>query len=156
MTHDALQWERVLWAAGHRVTQQRALILDAVCIAGGHTSLGDIYARVRRADRSIDRSTVYRALHLFVELGLVLAADTGSGETHYEIRKPEPHHHLVCRTCGAEQEIGDTALTAMFDQVAKQHGFQVETDHLVLFGQCAACVDATPDHNGGAPPQSLA
>jgi len=87
MTHNSLHWEQVLWSAGHRVTKQRALILNAVCAGEGHTPLGDIYMRVRRADRSIDRSTVYRALRLFIELGLVVAADTGTGETYYEVRK---------------------------------------------------------------------
>jgi len=137
--HHLLHWEEALWAAGHRVTRQRSLILDAVCAGGGHTPLGEVYARVRRADRSIDRSTVYRALHLFVDLGLVVAADTGGGETFYEIKKPQPHHHLVCRRCGGEQEVGDAALQAMFDQVLRQHRFAVTIDHLVLFGLCGAC-----------------
>jgi len=134
-----MNWEQTLWAAGHRVTRQRALILDAVCAGDGHTPLGDIYARVQRADCSIDRSTVYRALHLFVELGIVLAADTGGGETVYEIAKPRPHHHLVCRACGREREIGESTLATMFDQIETEHGFRVATDHLVLFGTCAEC-----------------
>ncbi|CAA9333884.1 MAG: hypothetical protein AVDCRST_MAG40-2067 [uncultured Gemmatimonadaceae bacterium] len=142
MTHNQLHWENTLWDAGYRVTRQRSLILDAVCAGGGHTTLGDVYARVRRADRAIDRSTVYRALHLFVALGVVLAADTGKGETLYEIARPQPHHHLVCRACGAEREIGDAALGAMFREIDARHGFAVATDHLVLFGTCAACREA--------------
>jgi Fur family ferric uptake transcriptional regulator len=139
MTHDLLHWENVLWNAGHRVTRQRALILDAVCAGDGHTPFGEIHTRVRKADRSIDRSTVYRALHLFVELGLVVPADTGGVESYYEVAKPQPHHHLICRQCGSEQEIGDAALQAMFSEVSLRYGFQVATDHLVLFGYCAAC-----------------
>ena len=139
MTHDALRWEQVLWNAGHRVTRQRALILDAVCAAGGHTPLGEIYLRVQQTDRSIDRSTVYRALRLFVELGLVAAADTGNGETYYEVTTLQPHHHLVCRRCGGEWEIDDTALQSMFEHVEASHAFRVETDHLVLFGTCQHC-----------------
>lgn len=143
MTHDALRWEQILWDAGHRVTRQRALILDAVCTAGGHTPLGDIYLRVQQADRSIDRSTVYRALRLFVELGIVVAADTGDGEVYYEVAGLTPHHHLVCRRCGAESEIGAAALQAMIDEIAQRHRFLVETDHLVLFGLCAGCQAAS-------------
>lgn len=139
MTHDSLHWENVLWSAGHRVTRQRSLILDAVCAGEGHTTLGEIYARVRKADRSIDRSTVYRALRLFVDLGLVVAADTGDDETYYEVTRPQPHHHLVCRSCRTEWEIDDAALQAMVSDVFQRHGFQVETDHLVLFGECTQC-----------------
>jgi len=150
MSHNGLHWEQVLWAAGHRVTRQRALILDAVCAGDGHTSLGEVYARVRRADESVDRSTVYRALHVFVDVGLVLAADTGGGDILYEIRKSAPHHHLVCRYCGGEQEIGDPALQTMFDDVSRRHGFQVETDHLVLFGFCGDCLKSTGHDARGA------
>lgn len=139
MSHYKLDYADVIRAAGHRVTNQRVAILDAVCDGDGHTTLGQIYARVRKIDRSIDRSTVYRALKLFVELGLVVSADTGKGEFVYEISKPRPHHHLVCRLCGVEKEIDQTVMKAMFEQVAREHQFQVETDHLVLFGLCAKC-----------------
>jgi Fur family transcriptional regulator, ferric uptake regulator len=139
MTHNELSWEETLWAAGHRVTRQRSMVLDAVCAAGGHTAFGDIYLRVKKIDGSIDRSTVYRALRLFVELGLVLPADTGDEESYYEVARPQPHHHLVCRQCGNEWEIDGTALQAMFGEIERRHSFEVATDHLVLFGLCATC-----------------
>lgn len=139
MTHDELHWEDVLRAAGHRVTRQRGLILDAVCVGGSHTPLGEVYARAHRQDPTLDRSTVYRALKVFMDVGLVVIADTGDGETYYEIKRSEQHHHLVCRGCGREQEVDDSALLAMFDRVLQQHGFQIATDHLILFGYCANC-----------------
>ncbi len=153
MTHESLQWENVLRQAGHRVTRQRGIILDAVCSGDGHIALGEVYAHARRQDRLLDRSTVYRALKLFTEVGLVVAADTGDGETYYEIKRPEQHHHLVCRQCGHEQEIDDSVLDAMFRQVDQEHQFQVVTDHLVLFGYCVSCQQqraANPPNSGQA------
>ncbi len=140
MTHEILHWENVLHRAGHRVTRQRGVILDAVCAGHGHTPLGEIYARAHSQDPSLDRSTVYRALKLFVDVDLVVAADTGDGETYYEIKRPQQHHHLVCRQCGHEQEVDDSVLLAMFEHVRLKHGFQVVTDHLVLFGYCEQCL----------------
>ena len=41
-----------------------------------------------------------------------MASDQGAwteapnGETVYEIPKPRKHHHLICRVCGGEREIG--------------------------------------------------
>lgn len=139
MTHHNMDYEGILHAAGHRVTRQRIDILDAVCEGGGHTTLGEIYARVRQVDESVDRSTLYRALKLFVELGLVVSADTGDGETYYEIAKPQRHHHLVCRQCHKEQEIEHTLLQPMFDQLMARYSFRADSDHLVLFGLCAEC-----------------
>lgn len=140
MTHNQLRWEETLWTAGHRVTRQRAHILEAICAGDGHTPLGEVYARVRKSDRTIDRSTVYRAVRLFVDLGIVVAADTGDGETCYEVARLAPHHHLVCRICGGEWEIDDKPLQTMIAEVAVHHDFRVDTDHLVLFGQCASCL----------------
>lgn len=139
MTHHQVQWEDVLRRAGYRATRQRGLILDAVCAGGGHTTLGEVYARVHRQAPALDRSTIYRALKVFVEADLVVAADTGDGEMYYEIKRPEPHHHLVCRMCGREQEIDDSVMLAMIEGVRRQHGFEVATDHLVLFGYCKTC-----------------
>jgi len=143
MTHDQLRWEEMLWDAGYRVTRQRALVLDAVCAGDGHTAFGDIYLRVQRLDPTIDRSTVYRALRLFIELGLVLPAETGGDETYYEVARPQPHHHLVCRQCNNEWEIDGEALQTMFQEVEARHAFEVRTDHLVLFGTCSGCRERT-------------
>ena len=145
MTHEQMYWEDVLRRAGHRATRQRGVILDAVCAGRGHTSLGEIYARAHRRDATLDRATIYRALKVFVETELVVAADTGDGETYYEIAHPRPHHHLVCRACGWTQEIDDAVLGDMFERVRDAHDFEVVTDHLVLFGWCRQCREARSD-----------
>lgn len=139
MTHELLGWEKVLKRSGHRVTRQRELIIDAICAGHGHTSFDDIYARTRARDKSVDRSTIYRTVHLLVDLGLVVEAKTGGTETLYEIRKPLPHHHLVCRGCGSEHEVSNDTIQVTVDAVFEEYRFRVSTDHLVLFGVCAAC-----------------
>jgi len=142
MSHENMDYEGIMHRAGHRVTPQRVMILDAVCEGGGHTTLKQVFARLRKMDDRIDRSSVYRTLKLFVVLGLVVSAETPAGEAVYEIPKPKPHHHLVCRSCGKEQEIGQEAMDGMFALVQERFGFKAETDHLVLHGICAACREA--------------
>lgn len=139
MTHDTLDWERTLGAAGLRVTRQRTLILDAVCAASGHTPIGEIHARARRVDPTVDLSTIYRTLKTFTDLGVVVSAETREGETLYEISHGKPHHHLVCRLCGTEIEVGDDVLTTLAEYIERTYGFAMETDHLVVHGTCAAC-----------------
>ena len=139
MSHDNLDYEGILRRAGHRVTRQRLHILDAVCEGHGHTTLKQIYTRACEADASIDRSSLYRTLKLFAEVGLVFVAVTPDGETYYEIPKPHAHHHLVCRKCGAELEIGPDAAQRMFETLYQQYHFKADADHLVLQGLCAGC-----------------
>jgi Fur family ferric uptake transcriptional regulator len=80
---------------------------------------------------------------LYVDLGLVLSAETGDGETYYEIAKPHRHHHLICRRCGQEQEIEHGVVQQMFDQLNEVYGFSADSDHLVIMGICHACRTAS-------------
>jgi Fe2+ or Zn2+ uptake regulation protein len=129
----------VLREAGYRVTEQREAILDAVCASGGHSTLKAIYLRAQEVLPSLDRSSVYRALKLFVDLGLVVAGLNSDGEAIYEIAQPQPHHHLICRVCGAEHEIAHDMIESLYTAIAARYAFQVTSDHLVLFGICAEC-----------------
>jgi len=139
MMHQHLEYEEILRQAGCRVTRQRVLILDAVCEGHGHTSLADVYARARSYDSSINRSTVYRTLALFVRLNLVYAGVLPEGKTVYEIRTPEPHHHLVCTACGASSEIDPGVMNRFFADLARAHQFTIEARHLVISGVCSSC-----------------
>lgn len=139
MSHETRQWEQQIARAGYRVTRQRTLVLDAVCAGQGHTTLSEVYSRVLGEDRSISRSTVYRALHMFVDAGVVVLADTGDAEPYYEVAHEAPHHHLRCRQCGWEQEIAAADLSGVEVAVRDRYGFEISTDHLVLFGLCQRC-----------------
>ncbi len=139
MTHEGINYVDIMRSHGFRVTPQRLLILDAICEGDGHTTIGEIYARLMAMDPSIDRSTVYRALEFFELLGLVLTADIGIGEKVYEIAKPDQHHHLVCQECGKIQEIDYLAMEQICRVLERQHNFDVNMDHLVLFGICSDC-----------------
>ena len=48
MSHYRLDYETIIRSSGCRVTSQRIWILDAVCAAGGHTTLAEIYLRLRK------------------------------------------------------------------------------------------------------------
>jgi Fur family ferric uptake transcriptional regulator len=139
VAHENLDYEAILRNAGHRVTRQRLIILDAVCEGHGHTTLKQVFSRVREVDDSIDQSSLYRTFKLFMDLGLVVSATTDDGETYYEIAKSHKHHHLICRKCGKQQEIAHDVVQVMFDLLAREYGFRATTDHLVITGLCQEC-----------------
>ncbi len=144
MAHFGIDYAEILRAAGHRLTHQREIILHAVCAGAGHTTLKQTYARAAADDPTIDRSSVYRTLKLFVDLGIIVGGTRADGETIYEIASAQPHHHLSCVHCGGEQAIGDDAFAAVFAYLQQRHGFRVTTTHVVLHGVCAQCQRAVP------------
>ena len=77
MSHTTIDFHALIRGNGHRLTPQRQIILDALCEMGGHVTVAALYERVHGRYPAIDRSTVYRAMDFFGELGLVTSADVG-------------------------------------------------------------------------------
>jgi Fur family transcriptional regulator, ferric uptake regulator len=122
---------------GQRVTPQRLVILDALR-PGEHLSADDVFARVEPLLPAVNRSTVYRTLELFNELGLVSVTDLGGGARVFELIA-EPHHHLICHRCGALLELDDDLVEPLRAGIRARYGFAPAIDHLALFGFCASC-----------------
>jgi Fur family ferric uptake transcriptional regulator len=124
--------------AGQRVTSQRLVILGALQ-TGEHIGADDLLTRIERQLPAVNRSTVYRTLELFRDLGLVSETDLGGGVRQFELIAEDRHHHLICHGCGAIAEFEDTILTPLRQALAKQYGFTAAVDHLAVFGWCADC-----------------
>jgi Fur family ferric uptake transcriptional regulator len=139
MSHQELDLASTLHHQGHRMTAQRQMVLDAVCEIGGHARPEQVYELVQQKSPAVHRATVYRTLKLLCELGLVTDTLTAEGYLVYEIAGGQPHHHLVCRCCGADVEFSDEAYRAFVEALQSNTGFQVEATHITLSGVCPAC-----------------
>jgi Fur family ferric uptake transcriptional regulator len=130
-----------LRGVGQRVTPQRMLILGAFD-PGVHLSADEVYARVERLAPAVNRSTVYRTLELFRDLGLISETDLGGGVRHFELLDDGRHHHLICQDCGTMLDLDDDLVRPLRDGIASRYGFAAHVDHLALFGRCSACQTA--------------
>lgn len=121
------------------MTAQRQMVLDAVCEIGDHARPEQVYELVQQKSPAVHRATVYRTLKLLCELGLVTDTVTAEGHMVYEIAGERPHHHLVCRCCGADLEFPDEEYRAFVDALEEKSGFRIEATHITLSGLCPAC-----------------
>jgi Fe2+ or Zn2+ uptake regulation protein len=109
---------------------------------GGHVTVGELFERVHSRFPAIDRSTVYRAMDFFEELGLVCSADV-AGVTVYEIARAEgSHQHLVCSDCGDVAHVPGETFEELADQLAAAYGFAADLDRLTISGRCRECAAA--------------
>lgn len=123
----------------HSVTLQRLIVLDAVCAHHGHATIADIQASVYEMDPSIDRSTIYRALDVLQEVGLVVEAEIGEAGKVYRVAGEADHFHLVCVSCGQVMTVSVDDVTPFLKHFQDTYGFDVQPDHLVLKGFCQVC-----------------
>lgn len=138
MSHHLGEYATLMRSRGFRVTPQRQLILEAIDEGNTHTTLDEIYERVQAKAPAVNRATIYRTLDFLCEQRLVASADIG-GQKTYEIIGATPHHHLVCRACGAVMQIGHEALHALCTTLEQEQEFTMDMEHLVIFGRCKPC-----------------
>ncbi|MBN2388254.1 MAG: transcriptional repressor [Anaerolineales bacterium] len=129
---------RTLRQRGYRMTPQRLAILQALHDVG-HLTPAQVYARVRAT--GMTEATVYRTLDFLAENDVVRVADRGSGHLAYELAG-EDHHHLICRACGAQQEIPAEVLRGMLDALEGHTGYRLNAGHLTFFGLCPICQES--------------
>jgi Fur family ferric uptake transcriptional regulator len=117
------------------MTPQRLSILQALH-EGGHLSPGQVYERTRTT--GMTETTVYRTLEFLAENGVVNPTQIGGGHLTYELVGHD-HHHLVCRSCGAQLDLAPDSLKVAISRIERQTGYQIDAGHLTFFGLCPEC-----------------
>ncbi len=86
-----------------------------------------------------DQATIYRALNLFVEKGLLKQIYFNDGIVRYELAEKPEHHHAVCIKCSKVEDITDCSVDKLEKQIEKKKGFTVLSHSLEFFGYCRNC-----------------
>jgi Fe2+ or Zn2+ uptake regulation protein len=136
MTEQELQ--AALRERGHRVTPQRILILRAITELGRHATAEEVLASVSTWLPNASLPTVYAALELFDELGVVRRVAAGDGAALWDPRV-DGHHHLVCRRCGEVSDLDADVEVSGPLRAARRSGFRPDSAELVVSGLCARC-----------------
>ena len=122
-----------------RLTPQRLIILSAIANGEGHMNVDDVYRRAREAYPYMDIATVYRTLHHLKKLHLVTEVGMGD-KLHYELTDPrEPHHHMVCQSCGNAFNLSPSYLEEFRTRLLQEFGFEPELNNFSVSGVCAKC-----------------
>jgi len=129
---------------GYKMTPQRKEILKIfVDNPGQHLSAEDVHDILREGDSEIGLATVYRALDLLSELGILVHVDFGDGCARYELNTTDPqihhHHHLICLNCGRVIEFEEDFLENLESIIEKKFGFQTVNHEVKFFGYCLNC-----------------
>ena len=127
-----------LRAAGYRVTPQRLMIHRTLVELGRHVGAEELLKAVEQKLPNVSLPTVYSALDALEDGGLVRRVSAGQGRALYDAR-PADHHHLVCRRCGAVEDLEADVSLAGALAAAGQHGFMPDGAEVVIRGLCADC-----------------
>ena len=133
---------------GYKMTPQRKEILKIFVEHSDwhHMSAEDVYNILRENESEIGLATVYRALDLLSELGILVHVDFGDGCARYELNTTDPklhhHHHLICLNCKKVIEFEEDLLDDLEETIAEESDFQIINHEVKFFGYCKDCREA--------------
>jgi Fur family ferric uptake transcriptional regulator len=142
MSVDASALLGTLDRAGVRVTGPRRRVAALIAAHDGPFTAADLVAEARTDGERLGRATVFRAIDLFSELGLLERVDLPGGDHAYVACRPAHHHHLICTRCGRTSDVEDLGIADTLRQVADRSGYRIDDHRLELYGTCPICLRA--------------
>jgi Fe2+ or Zn2+ uptake regulation protein len=132
------QLRELLRERGLRVTRQRLLLHRALRDLDRHVTADELLDAAAPKLPNASLPTVYAALELFEELGLVRRVPAVAGASLYDPRTDD-HQHLHCRRCGAVEDLEARLDVSAVLGSARRRGFEPAAAELVVSGLCSTC-----------------
>lgn len=127
-----------LSSKGLRVTNQRLAIFDAAYEHPDHFTAEDLLDRSREIDDSVSRATVYRALPILTESGLIREVDVGRDYKFYMANRNATtfQAQVICLDCDKIFEIDAPFMEWYGKTVADKLALNVESQRLQVTARC--------------------
>ncbi|MGE4318876.1 MAG: Fur family transcriptional regulator [Deferribacterales bacterium] len=120
-------------------TESREELLRLILDSESPMTASDLHNMVK--DKGTDLATVYRALKVFTEKGLVRTVHAEGSQVFYEksCEHNPPHPHFFCESCGKLECMKPYGFdeSALFMRLAKDR--DVRSVELVMKGRCTVC-----------------
>ncbi len=120
---------------GHRITDSRRRLLEALMAPPAHFTVDDVLRRVPE----VGRATVFRTMKLLQDLNLVCRVLMENGALHYRLSARGHHHHLVCRSCGRVEDFATCDVSSLVEQLSASTDYLIEGHWLEVYGRCEGC-----------------
>ncbi len=126
--------QRKMQSKGLRITPQRFAVYANLLSRSDHPTVEDILSEVNRELPISSKATIYSALTVLREVGLVKEVLLEEGLTRYDANV-KPHHHFCCQNCSAIVDISwETFSNIRLDQLPP--GLHAESYEVIVKGKC--------------------
>lgn len=131
-----------------RMTGAREAVMSVLKKGSKLLNADDVYSEARKMYPGIGLATIYRALDLLTENGIIGKKDFGDGSSRYEYIEDEKNSiscHIVCESCGRiikYDELSNNekeAMNNMASTLRGKVGFNTKSSEIRLRGICKDC-----------------
>jgi Fur family ferric uptake transcriptional regulator len=132
--------EDLLRGADLRVTRPRIAVLTAV-YESPHADTYSIIDAVRADLGDVSKQAVYDVLNALTDAALLRRIKPAGSVARYESRVGDNHHHVVCRSCGAIDDVDCAVGEAPCLTASDANGYSIDEAEIVYWGLCPSCSD---------------
>ena len=125
--------------SGYTLTSQRRAVLEALKEFKGHPSAEEVYLVVKKRNPKVALGTVYQALSVLEEIGLIEAKHWSESPVRYDLNT-DPHYDIRCTRCGEVAEIPSVEFEDLAARIQENTPYQVTSTALVIEGVCPDCL----------------
>ncbi|MAT38472.1 MAG: transcriptional repressor [Ectothiorhodospiraceae bacterium] len=124
----------------YRATPERFDVLQAILSIKDHFDADELFLRMKNDGSKVSRATVYNTLDILTECAIVTRDHFGEKLARYElIYGNEPHHHIVCQSCGKIEEFIDKRVDRLARDAAQTMEYELQSGVLHIYGICSDC-----------------
>ena len=120
---------------GFKITSPRNRVVVCVANREDNFTAEELAAELD----SIGRATVYRTLKLLLDQGLVCRIVMGDGSVSYRASHKAHHHHIVCVSCGATEDVHLNDVEDVLAGVRNATDYDIVGHRIEVYGLCPAC-----------------
>ena len=138
---DAIQkFREYIKEKGLRNTPERETIIEEIFAIHDHFDVDELYLRLRNKGKTISKASLYRAIPLLIDSGLIKEVFFEDGHLHYEHIYGHQHHcHLRCVSCGRIIEFADDGIRDIQARIGEKYSFAITAHRFELQGYCPQC-----------------
>jgi Fur family transcriptional regulator, stress-responsive regulator len=127
---------------GLRATGARISVFGAIASLDDHPDVQAIIAKVEEESGAVSTQAVYDCLGSLTSVGLLRRIEPAGSPARFETRVGDNHHHIVCRGCGATQDVDCAVGRAPCLRPDSVGGFAVDEAEVTFWGLCPDCQEA--------------
>lgn len=124
--------------AGLRVTGGRVALLE-VLENRPHSDADSLYRALLPHLPGTSVQAVHNMLADLTAAGLIRRIEPAGSPARYERRIGDNHHHIVCESCGAIEDVDCAVGHAPCLEPVSTSGFTLSSAEVVFWGRCPSC-----------------
>jgi Fur family ferric uptake transcriptional regulator len=128
----------LLRGAGLRVTRPRVAVISAL-EQFPHAEVDRLAEAARTELGTVSTQAVYDVLRALAQAGVVRRIEPAGSPARFELRVGDNHHHVVCRSCGAIEDVDCAVGERPCLDASDAHGFVIDEAEVTYWGTCPAC-----------------